>query len=319
MEYKDYYKILGVARQATPDAIKTAYRRLARKYHPDVSKESGAEARFKEVAEAYEALKDPQRRAAYDQLSDHRQASPGSQPPPGWQGKARGGASPGADNIFSDLFESLFGSRSSSRRGGASGTAGRARKQERRSRMPGADQQATVTISLEEAYHGISREVTVRSPAAGTGGDSSPQTRTLRVKIPAGVQPGQQIRLPGQSSLGSGNRGDLYLKVEIAPHRLFQVDGRDIQLELPVAPWEAALGASIQVPTLGGTVELRIPPGSQGGRKLRLKERGLPGDPPGDQYVLLQIVTPPADRPELRELYEQLRRRSQFNPRAEFS
>lgn len=316
MEYKDYYKILGVARQASPDAIKTAYRRLARKYHPDVSRESGAEARFKEVAEAYEALKDPQRRAAYDQLSDHRQASQDSQPPPGWQGKAGGGASPGADNIFSDFFESLFGSRSSSRRSGASGTVRRARTQERRSRMPGADQQATITISLEEAYHGISREVTVQSSATGTGGNGGAGTRKLRVKIPAGVQRGQQIRLPGQSSLGSDNRGDLYLKVEIAPHRLFQLDGRDIQLELPVAPWEAALGANVQVPTLGGLVELRIPPGSQGGRKLRLKERGLPGDPPGDQYVLLQIVTPPADRPEVQELYEQLRRHSQFDPRA---
>ncbi|HEX5513788.1 MAG TPA: DnaJ C-terminal domain-containing protein [Gammaproteobacteria bacterium] len=317
MEYKDYYKILGVARQASPDAIKTAYRRLARKYHPDVSKEPGAEARFKEVAEAYEALKDPQRRAAYDQLSDHRQANQDSQPPPSWQGKARGETNPGADNIFSDFFGSLFGSRSSSRRGGTSGTAGRARQQERRSRMPGADQQATVTISLEEAYHGISREVTIQPSATGPGGNGGAGTRKLRVKIPAGAQPGQQIRLSGQSGLGSGNRGDLYLKVEIAPHRLFQVDGRDIQLELPIAPWEAALGASIQVPTLGGMVELRIPPGSQGGRKLRLKERGLPGDPPGDQYVLLQIVTPPADQPGLQELYEQLRRHSQFNPRVE--
>jgi len=186
--------------------------------------------------------------------------------------------------------------------------------------MPGADQQATVTISLEEAYSGISREVTVQTPLAEPSGSSGTRARTLRVKIPPGVQPGQQIRLSGQGSpgLSGGKRGDLYLKVEIAPHRLFQIDGRDIQLELPIAPWEAALGANVQVPTLGGAVELRIPPGSQGGRKLRLKERGLPGNPPGDQYVLLQIVVPPADQPELHELYEQLRRRSRFDPRAEF-
>lgn len=322
MEHKDYYKILGVTRQASPDVIRTAYRRLARRYHPDVSSEPGAEARFKEIAEAYDALRDPQRRAAYDrrsqaQASTRRTSQPrtgqaSARPSPERRERARAESE---DNpSFADFLQNLFGNRSSSRRGkDANGEAAT----ERRQRAPGADQQATVTISLEEAYRGGNREVTVQAPNANS---SNTRSRTLRVKIPAGVLPGQQIRLAGQGGpgLGGGSRGDFYLKVEIAPHRLFQLEGRDIHLELPIAPWEAALGTSVQVPTLGGPVELRVPADSRSGRRLRLKGRGLPGEPPGDQYVQLQIVTPPADHPELRRLYEQLRRFSQFDPRADF-
>lgn len=310
MEYKDYYKILGVARTATPDEIKAAYRKLARKYHPDVSKEASAEARFKEVAEAYEVLKDPQRRSMYDRLGSNWRAGQEFRPPPGWQRQSTGGS---AESIFSDFFESLFGGLG---RRGANGVP----PQDRRSRVQGADRQTSVTISLEEAFRGTTREVAVQTPAVDPTGGISAQPRTLRVKIPAGVQPGQQIRLAGQGGpgLGGAGRGDLFIAVEIAPHRLFRTEGRNVTLELPVAPWEAALGASVHVPTLGGAVEIAVPAGSQSGRKLRLKGRGLPGSPPGDQYVVLKIVTPPAENASVRELYEQLRRRSQFDPRAGF-
>jgi curved DNA-binding protein len=313
MQYKDYYQILGVARDASPEAIKAAYRKLARKYHPDVSKETGAEARFKEVAEAYEVLKDPDKRAMYDRLGNNWRAGEEFRPPPGWQ-HTQGGT----DSVFSDFFDSLFGGRGFGRRGGNPFNGGF--QQERRARMPGSDQHASVTISLEEAYRGTTREVTTQAPALDSGGAIRAQPRTLRVKIPAGVQPGQQIRLSGQGGpgLGGGGRGDLYLKIDIAPHPLYRLEGRDVYLELPIAPWEAALGATVQVPTLAGAVGINIPAGSQGGRKLRLKERGLPGNPPGNQYVALKIVTPAATEPDLRKLYEQLRDRSRFDPRAAF-
>jgi curved DNA-binding protein len=317
MEYRDYYKILGVGREASTEQIKAAYRKLARKYHPDVSKEANAEARFKEVAEAYEVLKDPDKRRAYDRLGSNWRAGQDFRPPPGWE--ARGG---GQDSPFSDFFDSLFG-RGSGRRG-ADPFEQMYRGERRRSTgvgAPGADQQAKVTVTLEEAFSGTTREVTVQSPAQDGRGGISAQPRTLRVKIPAGVQPGQQIRLAGQGGpgLAGGARGDLYLQIELAPHRLFRAEGRDIYLELPIAPWEAALGASVQVPTLAGRVGLTIPAGSQSGRKLRLKERGLPGAPAGDQYVVLKIVTPAADDAAVKKLYEQLRDRSGFDPRAGLS
>jgi len=315
MEYKDYYKILGVARNATPEQIKAAYRKLARKYHPDVSKEPQAEARFKEVNEAYEVLKDPEKRKAYDRLGSNWRAGQEFRPPPGWEAHANRGA----DSVFSDFFESLFGQRGG-RRGADpfEGLFGAGAAGERRGSMAGSDQHTTVTISLEEAYQGTTREITVESPALDGRGGISAKSRALRVKIPAGVQPHQQIRLAGQGGpgLGGGPRGDLYLKVEIAPHPLFRLDGKDVLADLPIAPWEAALGASVQAPTLGGRVDLNIPPGSQSGRKLRLKGRGLPGQPPGDHYVVLKIVTPPADDPALKQLYQQLRDKSGFDPRA---
>lgn len=305
MENKDYYNILGVARQASPDAIKSAYRRLARKYHPDVSQEPGAEARFKEVAEAYDSLRDPQRRAAYDRLLEtHRAQERKPQPPP---------EQPAAhDNLsFSDFLQGLFGGR----RGGGSATA---TPRERRRRAPGADQHLTLTISLEEAYRGADKEITVQTPTTKPNSQRSAEPRTLRVRIPAGVQPGQQIRLAGQGGpgLGGGRRGDLYLKLELAPHRLFRLEQKDIHLDLPIAPWEAALGTAVQVPTLRGPVELRIPAGSQSGRKLRLKGRGLPGEPPGDQYVILKIVTPAASTEAARAFYERMAQELPMNPRA---
>ncbi|MFP5464195.1 MAG: DnaJ C-terminal domain-containing protein [Gammaproteobacteria bacterium] len=293
MEYKDYYKTLGVARDASTEDIKRAYRKLARKYHPDVSKEANAENRFKDVAEAYEVLKDADKRAAYDQLGSNWQAGQGFSPPPDWHGgkgfefRSSGG---GAD--FSDFFDSLFG-RSSA------GSHGPQRRSAR-----GEDQQARVQITLEDAFHGSTRAVNLSQP----GGRS----RTLEVRIPKGVRAGQRIRLAGQGS----NGGDLYLEIEFAPHRLYRLEGADLYLDLPITPWEAALGATVKVPTPGGTVELNIPAGSQSGDKLRLRGRGLPATPtPGDQYVVLKMVTPPAQTDAARELYQRLASELPLDPR----
>jgi curved DNA-binding protein len=303
-EYKDYYKIMGVGRDVSPEELKRAYRRLARKYHPDVSKEKDAEARFKEVQEAYEVLKDPQKRAAYDQLGTHWRQGQEFRPPPDWGknfefstvfGDQEGG--------FSDFFSSLFGgaARGRARGAGARGFA-----------MPGDDQVASIEIDLEDSFRGGTQTIELKSSPRG-------QTRTLKITIPQGIVEGQRIRLAGQGSpgIGGGPAGDLYLEVKFRKHRLFQVDGRDVTLTLPVAPWEAALGATVPTPTLGGPVDLRIPPNAKAGQRLRLKGRGLPGPTPGDQYVLLKIVLPPADSAEARELYEQMRRKMPFDPRAE--
>lgn len=300
MEYKDYYKILGVSRSADQDEIKKAYRRLARKYHPDVSREKDAEARFKEVSEAYEVLKDPERRATYDQLGSYRQGQD-FRPPPGWRGSGFGG---GDGSAFSDFFESVFGQGSPF---GESPFGGR----RRRSGMKGVDEKARIGISLEDAYQGASKNV--RLDAAGG--------RQLKVKIPAGITEGRQIRLSGQGRPGPGGGppGDLYLEVHITPHPFFRVEGRDVFLDLPIAPWEAALGESVRVPTLGGSLELKIPPGSQSGRKLRLKGRGLPGSPTGDQYVVLKIVTPKADTKASKALYEKMRDTMKFDPRSDLA
>jgi curved DNA-binding protein len=290
MEYKDYYKTLGVARDASADDIKRAYRKLARKYHPDVSKEPNAESRFKDVAEAYEVLKDADKRAAYDQLGSNWQAGQGFTPPPGWSG---GFESRGGGGGFSDFFDSLFGS------GGFAGHRGA------RHPLGPEDQHARVQITLEDAFHGSQRAINLSQP----GGRS----RTLEVRIPKGVRAGQRIRLSGQGTGG----GDLYLEVEFAPHRLYRVDGADLTLDLPVAPWEAALGGSVKVPTLGGAVELNIPAGSQGGDRLRLRGRGLPASPAaGDQYVVLKIVAPPAGSEAIRDAYRALAdATSGFDPR----
>ena len=299
MEYKDYYKILGVSRSADQDEIKKAYRRLARKYHPDVSKEKDAETRFKEVSEAYEVLKDPERRATYDQLGTYRQGQD-FRPPPGW----RGGFGGADGSAFSDFFESVFGQGSPFGEGPFGG-------RRRRGAVKGADEKARISIALEDAYHGASKNVRLE----GTG------SRQLKVKIPAGITEGRQIRLSGQGRPGPGGgpAGDLYLEIHITPHPLYRVDGRDLFLDLPIAPWEAALGSTVKVPTLGGALELKIPAGSQTGRKLRLKGRGLPGSPAGDQYVVLKIVTPKAETKEARELYEKMRKTMAFDPRAELA
>lgn len=292
MQFKDYYEVLGVKADASDAEIKTAYRRLARKYHPDVSKESDAEARFKAVNEAYEALKDADKRRAYDLLKQRGfRAGDEFTPPPDWAG----GAGPdfhfeGGDNAgFSDFFESLFGG------GGGRRSSGHQRPGARR----GADSRATLQVDLETAFIGGTQRVSLQQ----AGG-----VRTLEVRIPAGVQSGQVIRLAGQGGAGSAGPGDLLLEIKLAPHRQFEVDGRDVVLRLPITPWEAALGATIDVPTLGGRVGLKLPAGSRSGQKLRLKGRGLPGKAgSGDQFVLLEIQTPPAASEAERELYARLR------------
>lgn len=311
MEYKDYYQTLGLQRDATQDDIKKAYRRLARKYHPDVSKEPDAEQRFKEVNEAHEVLKDPEKRAAYDQLGNQWHAGQDFRPPPNWhQGfEFRGGFD--RSSGFSDFFESLFGNlhgRGGFRQEGFTG----------RSSAPGEDHHATIEISLEDAYNGATRTISLQSPEVSPEGRVQSRTRNLKVRIPKGVTAGQRIRLAGQGapSPWDGGQGDLYLEIAFKPHPLFRVDGRNIILELPVTPWEAALGSTITVPTPGGKVELRIPPNSQSGQKLRLKGRGLPGEPPGDQLVILKLVTPRADTPAARELYERMAAELPMNPRA---
>ena len=312
MEYKDYYGIMGVARDATQDEIKRTYRKLARKYHPDVSKEADAEARFKEVGEAYEVLKDPEKRAAYDQLG--KQWKPGQEfhPPPDWDAgfEFRGGGYTAGDaGVHSDFFEELFG------RGftGASGTRGR-----RAFRMRGDDHHAKVLIDLEDSFSGATRSISLRVPELTEDGHVTTRERTLSVRIPKGIRQGQQIRLAGQGGrgLGGGEPGDLYLEVEFTEHPLYRLDGADIYLDLPVAPWEAALGANVKVPTPAGNIDLKIPANSRQGRKLRLKGRGLTGKQPGDLYVVLQVSLPPADSDAARSLYKQMQDQLAFNPRA---
>ncbi len=313
MEFKDYYQILGLERGASQDDIKKAYRRLARRYHPDVSEEADAETRFKEVGEAYEVLKDPEKRAAYDQFGKDWKAGQEFKPPPGWDaGFEYTGVGPGASG-FSDFFETLFGG---SRMGGFS-TGGRGFGGARPG-LRGEDHHARVMVSLEDAYAGGSRTLSLRSPGIDGDGRVSTRTRSIRVSIPKGVRPGQRIRLAGQGSSGSGGApaGDLYLEIDFEPHPLYSVEDGNILLTLPVTPWEAALGASVDVPTLGGPVTLKIPPGSQSGGRLRLRGRGLPGDPPGDQLVTVSIETPPADSEEKRQFYERMRDRMPFDPRA---
>lgn len=307
MQFKDYYAVLGVGRDAKADEVKRAYRRLARKYHPDVSKEKDAEDRFKEVQEAYEVLKDPEKRAAYDQLGRDYRPGQDFRPPPDW-GSGFEFSGPGGAAGFSDFFEQLFGSGSpfGARGGGA------------RFDVRGEDHHAQIELSLEQAHAGGTHTLSLRHPEVGRDGRVELRTRQLKIRVPAGVTDGQVIRLAGQgaSGVGRGGSGDLYLKVALLPHALFAVDGRDVTLTLPVAPWEAALGGTVRVPTLGGSVELRVPAGSRAGQRLRLKARGLPGSPSGDQYVVLQVVLPPADTPAARELFERMRRELPFDPRA---
>ncbi|MEJ2576460.1 MAG: DnaJ C-terminal domain-containing protein, partial [Gammaproteobacteria bacterium] len=308
MEFKDYYGIMGVARDATQDEIKRAYRKLARKYHPDVSKEPDAEARFKEIGEAYEVLKDPEKRAAYDQLGADWKAGQEFRPPPEWdQGfEFHGGDFTGADAAqFSDFFESLFG------RGFASGGRGSGGFHAR-----GEDTYARVLVDLEDAYQGGVRALTLRHTELGKDGRPQLRERTLNVRIPKGVRQGQHIRLAkqGGAGLGRGEPGDLYLEVAFRPHPYYHVEGKDVFLDLPVAPWEAALGATVKAPTPTGVVDLKVPAGSASGRKLRLKGRGIPAAAPGDLYVVLQVALPPADSAAARAAYEDFAAACAFNP-----
>jgi curved DNA-binding protein len=309
MKFKDYYEILGVARGATQDEVKHAYRKLARKYHPDVSKDPDAEARFKELGEAYAVLKDPEKRAAYDQMGSEWKTGQDFQPPPDWDaGFEFSGADfgVGAGGGHSDFFEALFG-----RHAGAG---------QRTHRQPrGQDHHAKVQIDLADAYHGARRSISLRMPVLDAHGHVTTQERTLDVSIPKGVRAGQHLRLAGQGApgLGEGAAGDLYLEIAFTPDPQFRVDGRDVFVNLPLTPWEAALGASVAAPTPQGPVQLTIPPGSAAGRQLRLKGRGIPGTPPGDLYMVLAIVLPPADSESAREAYLAMQQAFDFNPRSQ--
>jgi curved DNA-binding protein len=300
VEYKDYYKVMSVGRDASADEIKRAYRKLARKYHPDVSKEKDAEERFKEIGEAYEVLRDPEKRAAYDGLGLRK---PGEEfrPPPDWQFDYGAEAD---QSIHSDFFEQLFG-----------GLGGRGRRTSFRSR--GFDTEGQVEVTLEEAFGGTERRLQLQRVALDAQGRGQPTAQQINVRIPPGVVDGQRIRVPsqGQQGVGGAPPGDLFLEVKLLPHRWFRAEGRDVWLDLPVTPWEAALGETVRVPTLGGPVDLKVPKGSQTDRQLRLRGRGLPGNPPGDQLVVLKIVTPVPQTPADEAFYKQMATTLRSNPR----
>jgi len=308
MKYKDYYATLGVERSATPDDIKKAYRKLARKFHPDVSKEKDAEERFKAVAEAYETLKDAEKRAAYDQLGSHAQGQD-FRPPPDWeQHFARGQAS--FDDIdLADLFAGLGG------RGGF-------RRADPNAPISGRDYEASVRVTLEQAFHGTEIQLDVSVPELDDNGVPHRVPRVVTVRIPRGVTDGQKLRVPGKGGKGvrGGRAGDLYLDIAVTPHRLFRADGRDLFVDLPLAPWEAVLGANIALPTPAGTVNLKVPAGTRAGQQLRLAGRGLarPDGSAGNLFAIVQIAVPTVTDDAQRALYRQLADASSFNPRAHF-
>ena len=309
MKYKDYYAILGVERSATTEQITKAYRKLARKYHPDVSKEAGAEEKFKEVAEAYKTLKDSEARAAYDQLGNY-QSGQDFKPPPDWQ-KQYSDTPFSFDNIdLSDLFASLRGR---AQHGG----------QDRgKIRMPGQDYEVLVHISLEDAYRGTDVNLDLNMPEYDKNGFLHHVPRVFKARIPKGVTDGQRLRVPGKGGKGlnGGRDGDLYLNIILHPHSLFRVSGHDLYLDLPLAPWEAVLGTTVEVPTPGGPVRLKIPPGTRAGQHLRLPKRGLPrprsGE--GDFFAIVQIAVPGVINDQERVLFKQLADSSAFNPRGHF-
>ncbi|MEH6544436.1 MAG: DnaJ C-terminal domain-containing protein [Porticoccaceae bacterium] len=313
MEYRDYYKILGVARDATQAEIKSAYRKLARKYHPDVSKEADAEQAFKELGEAYEVLKDTEKRAAYDQLGNQWQQGQDFRPPPNWDAgfEFSGGFDPSAAG-HSDFFESIFGF------GGAGGAADGFGQGASGFQARGEDHHARILITVEDAYNGATHEFALRAPELDADGRVITRERKLSVKIPQGIYEGQNIRLTGQGLPGHGGApsGDLYLQIAFQAHELYRVDGRDVYLDLPLAPWEAALGAKLKVPTPSGAINLNIPKNSKSGGKLRAKGRGIPGTSAGDLFVTLSIVLPPADTESARALYQEMEKQMAFNPRA---
>ena len=314
MKFQDYYEVMGVARDASAEDIKRAYRKLARKYHPDVSKEADADARFKQLGEAYEVLKDPEKRAAYDRLGENWRAGEDFRPPPGWQRPAGGGPPPGGFTggagfeDFSDFFEDLFGQRAQPGAG-----------QRRAYQAQGQDVHATVTIDVRDSYRGASRSLQLQLPEVDEQGFLRPRNRTLNVKIPRGIRAGQQIRLKGQGGMGLGGaaRGDLYLEVSFRDDGPWRVDGGDVTLTLPVAPWEAALGATVSVPLPEGTVELKIPADSADGRKMRLRGKGLPGKAPATfTWCLTWSIRLPTV-PQPAACTSKCARNLAFDPRAE--
>lgn len=304
MKYKDYYKILGVSRDASADEIKKAYRKLARKYHPDVSKEKDAEERFKEVNEANDVLSDPDKRAAYDQLGSYRSGQE-FRPPPDWGERFGEGGFSHADfggMDFADLFSQMFGTGGGAHAGRRGFSAG----------MRGRDVESTLHLTLEEAFHGTEKTLQLASPGQAP--------RTVTVRVPAGAVTGKKLRVrgKGESSM-HGQAGDLLLRIEVDPHPMFGLDGKDLLLDLPVTPWEAVLGATVQVPTMGGSVRLRVPAGARSGQKLRLAGKGMPAaSGHGDLYAVVQLVLPPEVSGEERELYEKLADISRFDPRPRF-
>lgn len=328
MKFKDYYEILGVDHDASADQIKKAYRKLARKFHPDVSKEPQAEARMKELNEAFAVLSEPEKRQAYDRVGQGMHAGQEFHAPPGWDAGAdtgfgrhpfgAGGAAGSAE--FSDFFSELFG-RMRSGEGPGAGT--RAHHPGGRSGFGfasrGEDQRAVVELDLKDAYQGTTRSIGLRAPEVDAHGRTRYRERTLEVTIPRGVQEGQLIRLGGQGSAGAGGgpAGDLYLEVRFKPHPRYRVDGRDVTVTLPVTPWEAMLGATVEALVPDGSVEVRVPPHSQNGRKLRLKGRGIPGGTQGagDLYLLLDVVLPPAESAKAKQFYQQMAHELPFNPR----
>ncbi|OQW86879.1 MAG: cytochrome C biogenesis protein [Rhodoferax ferrireducens] len=320
MEFKDYYKTLGLERTATEEEVRKAYRKLARQYHPDVSKEPDAQARMRDLNEANDVLRDKEKRAAYDALAERvarggsAESGGGFQPPPGWDEGFefhRGpGQGPADQEDFSEFFSSLFGA--------AQQRQAHHRSQSQPQNLRGEDHHAAIEISIEDTLQGSERQITLRALEIGPDGQPGFVNRTLNVKIPAGVHPGQFIRLAGHGMPGQGGgaAGDLFLEVRLAPHKFYRVDGLDLYMTLPVTPSEAALGAQVQVPTPAGSrVEVTVPPNARSGLKLRLKDRGLPGKPPGHLYLLLDIALPPADTEAAREAYAQLAKAAPLNPR----
>lgn len=317
MDYKDYYKTLNVAKAASQDEIKRAYRKLARKYHPDVNKDPEAEVKFKEINEANEVLGDAEKRKAYDSFGSNWQAGQEFRPPPDWNSRQQGGfrSQQASSEHFSDFFESLFGG------GRGSFTTEDFSPFNRERQDRGNDLHAKVSITLEDSYHGAKRTITLNRTVGDGNGGLSIQPQSLHVTIPKGVIEGQQIRLEGQGDVGYGRgpRGSLFLEIVFEKHPYFTVNKRDIYLVLPVTPWEAALGVTIAVPTLGGHVDLKLPANSQTGRKLRLKGRGLSSkNQVGHQYVTLAVHTPPAETAEQKELYETMAKLMPYNPRSGF-
>lgn len=305
VEYKDYYKTLGLEKDASPEDIKKAYRKLVRQYHPDVSKHKDATEKTKEINEAYDVLGDADKRAAYDDLGRRgQQTSEGFRPPPDW-GAQYDFSGAEADDLFADLFAHM------GRRGrtGAGRGAG--------FQVRGEDIHAAITIDLRDAYTGATRNIGLRVPAQNAQGHVTMQEKTLSVNVPRGVTPGQRLRLAGQGQpgIGGGPAGDLYLEIQFKEDPRYRIEGANVYETAPVAPWEAALGARVSVPTPSGMVEVAVPAGSQTGRKLRLKGRGIPAATPGDLYLILEVVLPPATTSRAKELYEQMAREMSFNPR----
>ncbi|MBT8631603.1 DnaJ domain-containing protein [Polynucleobacter paneuropaeus] len=321
MKFRDYYETLGVARGATEAEIKTAYRKLARKYHPDVNKEKDAEDRFKEIGEAYSVLKDTEKRAAYDQMGSNWKQGQDFSPPPNWNAGFEFADDPNAgfggyggsyDGDQSEFFESLFG-RGRNRQGGRSSNARQGMH------FKGQDHHAKILIDLADAYNGAKRTISLHMPTQDPEGHVMTQERKLDVNIPKGIKAGQNLRLSGQGGpgMGDGGAGDLYLEIDFHPSPLYKVDGKDVYLDLPMAPWEAALGTSLNIPTpAGSTLELTIPPNTKSGRKMRLKGKGIPSKEPGDFYVVPNIVLPEAQSAAQKAAYQELEKAFDFKPRS---